>query len=155
MKARAPFSSDAEIEAIGQGMVSGSWPKSHWTHDCHWAAALWVISDRGLIRAQADMPGLIRRYNEAVGGRNTDTEGYHETITQASLLAAAQARTEAPGAALHTVCNTICAGPLGRSDWILTYWSRERLFTPAARHAWLAPDRAALPFDAPLPAGCA
>ena len=25
---------------------------------------------------------LIRRYNESVGGVNSDTEGYHETITQ-------------------------------------------------------------------------
>ena len=28
------------------------------------------------------MPGIIRTYNEAVGTANTDTAGYHETLTQ-------------------------------------------------------------------------
>jgi len=31
------------------------------------------------------MPAMIRRYNQSVGGVNSDTGGYHETITQASL----------------------------------------------------------------------
>jgi hypothetical protein len=34
------------------------------------------------------MPGLIRAYNEATNTPNTDTGGYHETITLASLRAA-------------------------------------------------------------------
>ncbi len=34
-----------------------------------------------------DMPCLIRAYNEATGGVNSDISGYHETITQASLRA--------------------------------------------------------------------
>ena len=35
-----------------------------------------------------EMPGLIRAYNESTGVPNTDTGGYHETITLASLRAA-------------------------------------------------------------------
>ncbi len=35
-----------------------------------------------------EMPGIIRAYNESVGGVNSDNAGYHETITQASLRAA-------------------------------------------------------------------
>lgn len=153
MKSRAPFASVAEIAAIGQGLVGRSWPKEHWTHDCHWAAALWLIAERGLAPAQADMPGLIRAYNAAVGGQNTDTEGYHETITQASLLAAAQAIADTQGAPLHEVCNAICAGPLGRAGWIEAYWNRDTLFSPRARRQWVAPDLAALPFKAAALAG--
>ena len=29
---------------------------------------------------------IIRRYNESVGGVNSDKEGYHETVTRASVL---------------------------------------------------------------------
>lgn len=148
MKDRAPFASEAEIAAIGAGLAARTWPAKHWTHDCHWAAALWLISARGLAAAQADMPGMIRAYNEASGGVNSDTEGYHETITQASLLAADAALSEAgPGALLHEVCNTLCAGPHGRAGWIEAHWSRERLFSPEARRIWVAPDRAPLPYD--------
>ena len=31
------------------------------------------------------LPDLIRRYNESVGGVNSDSEGYHETITRVFL----------------------------------------------------------------------
>jgi hypothetical protein len=36
----------------------------------------------------AEMPKLIRTYNEATGVANTDTSGYHETITLVSIRAA-------------------------------------------------------------------
>ena len=32
-----------------------------------------------------ELPDIIRRYNESVGGVNSDTEGYHETITRVFL----------------------------------------------------------------------
>ena len=35
---------------------------------------------------------------------------------------------------------------LGRSDWVLAYWSRERLFSRTARRRWLEPDLQRLPF---------
>src|SRR5258707_130291 len=82
------FNSDDEIAAIGVGLLDLSLPKPRWTHAAHFAAALWLISCRQDLDASRDMPGFIRAYNEATGVANTDTEGYHETITQASLRAA-------------------------------------------------------------------
>ena len=144
MNARAPFASDTEIEAIAQGLIARTWPKESWTRDCHWAAALWLLARDGLDQTARDMPDMMRSYNEAVGGRNTDTEGYHETITQASLIVAARALANTPDAPLHSVCNALVAGPLGRANWIEAHWSPDRLFTPKARHEWVAPDRAPL-----------
>jgi hypothetical protein len=37
----------------------------------------------GQAAAIAKMRERVRRYNEAVGGKNTETSGYHETITVA------------------------------------------------------------------------
>ena len=34
------------------------------------------------IDLDAELPGIIRRFNESVGGVNSDTQGYHETITR-------------------------------------------------------------------------
>ena len=47
---------------------------------------------------------------------------------------------------LHELCNALMASRLGKSDWILTYWSRERLFAVDARRAWAEPDLQELPF---------
>jgi hypothetical protein len=138
-----PFRSDAEIAAIGEGLCDRRLPKAAWTHAAHFAAALWLISNG----RDGETPRLIRAYNLAVGGVNSDAEGYHETITQASLAAARAFLADRAGQPLHQVCNDLLASPYGRSDWLLKYWSRERLFSVAARRGWLTPDLAPLPFQ--------
>jgi hypothetical protein len=47
---------------------------------------------------------------------------------------------------LHVVTNALMASPLGRSDWLLAHWRRERLFSVEARREWVEPDLAPLPF---------
>ena len=49
---------------------------------------LWLIRHRPALNLDETLPGLIRAFNEATGTPNTDTGGYHETITRASLRAA-------------------------------------------------------------------
>jgi hypothetical protein len=130
---------DDDIARIALGVIDRTLPKPQWTHAAHFAAAVWLLSrpDRD---AFAEMPGLIRAYNEATGVANTDTEGYHETITQASLRAARAGLEAQPHASLSAVLAHLLAGECGRSDWLLTYWRRETLFSPQARRAWTAPD---------------
>jgi hypothetical protein len=92
------------------------------------------------------MPGLIRAYNEATGVPNTDTGGYHETITLASLRAARAWLAIMPGAPLHRAVNELLVSKYGRSDWLLGYWSKPALFCVAARRSWVEPDLRPLPF---------
>jgi hypothetical protein len=146
MRAFTPYISDAEIEAIGRGLIDRSLPKPCWTHAAHFSAALWVIASRPDLLPERDMPGIIRAYNEATGVANTDTEGYHETITQASLRAARAHLGAHPESPLHVVCNALMASPFGDPDWLLAYWWRNTLFAPPARLGWVPPDRAHLPF---------
>ena len=60
--------------------------------------------------------------------------------------AVAHLATFSADAPLHQVVNALIASSLGRSDWLLAHWSRERLFSVAARRDWLEPDLAPLPF---------
>jgi len=140
------FRTDEEIARIAAGVFDLSLPKPEWTHAAHFAATLWVLRHRPE-PAEAVMRAAIPPYNVAVGGRNTDTEGYHETITVASVAAArARLAVHPPDAALHAVLDDVLASPLGRSDWLLAHWTKDRLFSVAARRGWLAPDLAPLPF---------
>jgi len=93
-----------------------------------------------------DMPLLIRAYNEATGVPNTDTSGYHETITIASLCAARAWLDDRAGATLHTALEELLVSPFGRSDWLFQHWSTELLLSVAARRAWVEPDLSPLPF---------
>jgi hypothetical protein len=136
---------DSEIERIARGLIDRSLPKSEWTHAAHFAAALWLLK-RGGLRAMRDMPPLIMAYNEATGVANTDTSGYHETITLASLRAAYSWLLNRPDASLFEVLGEMLATPIGRSDWLFKYWSRPLLFSVKARKSWVEPDLAPLPF---------
>jgi hypothetical protein len=141
------FSSEAAVQRVGQGLLDLSLPKAEWTHAAHFAATLWLLRAHPEIDLPARLPGFIRAYNESLGGINNDTMGYHETITQASLRAARDflARYEA-AAPLHGIVTDLMQTSMGRPDWLLAYWSRERLFSTQARRGWLAPDLQPLPF---------
>jgi hypothetical protein len=139
------FLTDTEIDCLARGLIDRSLPKSEWTHAAHFAAALWLLK-RGGLRAMSEMGPLIIAYNEATGVANTETSGYHETITLASLRAARSWLLNRPDAPLHLVLAELLATSLGRSDWLFTYWSKPLLFSVAARKAWVDPDLAPLPF---------
>jgi hypothetical protein len=139
------FSSESEIERIGRGLLDRSLPKVEWTHTAHFAAAFWLMR-RPDMNAFRDMPGLIRAYNEATGVPNTDTGGYHETITVASLRASRVWLLARPEVPLHKALNDLLEHEYGRSDWLLSYWSRPLLFSAAARRTWIEPDLRPLPF---------
>ena len=80
------INSDKDIRGILDGIRGLTLPKREWTHEAHFAAALAILSN-SKFEAFNDMPLIIRSYNEATGVRNTESEGYHHTITTASLLA--------------------------------------------------------------------
>jgi len=140
------FDSDDEIAAIGSGLIDLTLPKSAWTHAAHFAATIWLLSCRKDLEAAREMPQLIRRYNEATGTVNSDTAGYHETITQASIRAARAFLAADPSSSLFRICNALMTSPFGDPDWLLAYWSRARLFSAAARRTWVDPDIRPLPF---------
>ena len=142
----ADFTADEELAAIARGVEDLSLPKPLWTHRAHFAAALWLLARRPDLDLPAAMPGLIRAYNEATGVANTDTSGYHETITLASLCAARRVLAAHAGLPLHAICNRMMAAEFGRSDWLLAYWTKPRLFSVEARRRWVEPDVKALPF---------
>lgn len=131
--------SDSDIERIALGLIDRTLPKPCWTHAAHFAAALRLLRERG-DAAFHDMPPLIRAYNEATGVANTDASGYHETITLASVRLGRAWLRARPDVALHSALAELLASPYGRSGWLLTYCSRECLFSVAARRSWVEPD---------------
>jgi len=137
------FSSDTEIEQIAKGFQDHSLPKEAFTHAAHFATAFVLLSDPAR-DAMREMPALIRAYNEACGGQNTDDSGYHETITLASLRIGRAWLDARPGVAMHEALNALLASPYGKSDWLFEYWTKDVLFSVAARRGWVQPNLKAL-----------
>ena len=108
-------------------------PREEWTHEAHLAATTYLCFDRPEIDLDAELPGIIRGFNESVGGVNSDTEGYHDTITRAFLRGVRLFLEEADTRGRSTSSSTSCccrrwAAATGRSAS-----GRERLFWVEAR----------------------
>jgi hypothetical protein len=137
---------DAAIRRVGEGFLACTLPKPEWTHEAHISTTCWIIIERAAdIVPERDLPGLIRRYNESVGGVNSETEGYHETITQVFIRTLRLSLAETAGKGLCERVNAVLNAPEGRRDWPLRFYSRELLFSKEARLGWVAPDLAGLP----------
>lgn len=141
------LSDDRAIERIASGVLDCSLPKAEWTHTAHFALALWICRYRRDLMAPQVMRTLISTYNVATNTPNTDTGGYHHTITLASMRAADDhLQRVGPDVSLARALSMLSASPLGRPDWVLEHWRRETLFSPEARRAWRDPDLTPLPF---------
>jgi hypothetical protein len=141
------LASDPAIERLTFSLLDASLPKSQWTHEAHFASALWVLRHRPELAEIAALKRIIITYNEATLTANTETSGYHHTITVASLKAAAHHLARfGPDTQVCAVLESLMASPHGHSGWLLACWRRDTLFSVAARREWAAPDIAALPF---------
>ena len=140
------FTADAEIERIGEGLLARTLPRADWTHEAHLAATTYLLTRRPDIDVDKALPGIIRAFNESVGGVNDDTQGYHETITRVFLQGVRLFLGEAdPREPLHELVNELLLSPMGRRDWPLRFYSGEQLFSVEARRHFVPPDLAALP----------
>jgi len=137
---------EEKIEPLVQAMRDGTLPRDRWTHAAHLWVGAWHVHHLGLAGALREMPDLIRRYNEMSGVANTDSSGYHETLTVAYLREIDRVLRELPSATTldHSIAVVMSSG-LADSDWPHRHWSRERLWSVEARRHWVAPDRLALP----------
>ena len=140
------FTSEASVARVGEGLLARDLLREEWTHEAHLAATTYLLLRHPEIDLDAELPDLIRGYNESVGGVNSDTEGYHDTITRVFLhgirLFLSEADLREP---LHELVNGLLLSPMGRRDWPLRFYSRERLFSVDARRGFLRPDLSALP----------
>lgn len=138
------FPTDAAVRRVGEGLLARTLPKAEWTHEAHLAACAWLLLERPDIAPERDLPDIIRRYNVAAGGVNDDTQGYHETLTQLYIRAVRAFLADRDDAALVDAVNALLVSPIAPRDWPLRHYSRERLFSVAARRGWVGPDLAPL-----------
>ena len=141
-----PFEDPSEIERLLAGFEDCSLPKALWTHRAHLAVAVCYRERLPYNRALNSMRDGIQRYNQAVGGANTETSGYHETITRFYLWLVDHciANGKLPGGNLADRVNSLY-DRYGARHLPLRHWSRERLMSVEARREWVEPDVWPLP----------
>jgi len=139
------FAGDHEIRALGEGLLACRLPREAWTHEAHLAACLWLLTERPDIDVDARIAGLIRAFNESVGGMNDDHSGYHDSITRAYVAGVRLFLSQTEEEGLTARVNALLRSEMGRRDWPLKFYSRELLFSVPARRGFVEPDLMPLP----------
>jgi len=124
------------IERFERGGVT----TAEWTHQAHLVAGYWYVTRLGPEQAIEVMRARIRSHNESVGTANTDSSGYHESITRLYVHGIAAFTAQQPAANFEDGLNALLASPMNSSSWPLQFYSRERLFSVEARRGWVEPD---------------
>jgi hypothetical protein len=139
------FATDAEVEHLGVGLLLCTLAREEWTHEAHLAACLYLLTERPDVDVDAEIAGIISRFNESVGGVNDDQGGYHDTITHAFVAGVRLFLRETAAEGLAARVNALLLTPMGQRDWPLGFYSPELLLSVAARRGFVAPDLKAFP----------
>jgi hypothetical protein len=117
-------------------------PKEEWTHENHFVVALWYCIKCPLPEAIQKISNGIKKYNESVGGQNTDDAGYHETITLFYTSAVADYLiTRKITSVTAEILHDFLQQPFLKKEFISRFYSQEYLMSKEARLQWRAPDK--------------
>jgi hypothetical protein len=130
----------AEIVEIAEGVRNCTFPVARFHHREHCLATAYLLKSFPATDWSRELPGIIRRYNVAMGGANTEDAGYHETITQFYLDAIEKFLRGHAGESVLEACEALLQSAIVQGDFALRSYSRERLFSREARRRYLAPD---------------
>jgi len=114
-------------------------PKSDWTHSAHLTVGLYYCLRLSFGEALNAMRSGIRAINDVHGVPNTNTSGYHETMTVFWMIVIKQFAETSKRFSFGELANqllVICDDP----RLPLEYYSRELLFSEEAREHHVQPD---------------
>jgi hypothetical protein len=131
---------DADLHHLIERFESRALPKVEWTHEAHLAVAVWYCTHHTFEEAMPLVRQYIKAHNTAVGTPNTDTEGYHESITRFWLVVTKAFLQKQTYATISQACNALIEAPEGKSDYPLQFYRKDALFSTYARHNWVEPD---------------
>ena len=140
--AELSFRSAEEYTAFVKQFIARTLPKPRWTHRAHLVTGLWHLLHHCPEESLNLLRERIRAYNVAVGGENTDTAGYHETLTQFYITMISQWLASQDGlrADWPALVRRLLESRLVDKNLPLEFYSKALLFSVEARRNGVEPD---------------
>lgn len=135
---------NCKIVLLIEQFLAKTLPKTQWTHEAHLRVGLWHVVNYGTEEAMSLLRERIRAYNESVGTQNTDTSGYHESITRFYVLIITKFLCSVNRNVSIDQMSDQLITAYGDRNLPLKYYSREKLFSTEARLHWLEPDKCSI-----------
>jgi hypothetical protein len=134
------------LDDLADRFARGAISAAEWTHATHLRVGAWHVHHLGPEVALVRLRAGIRSLNEAHGTVNSETRGYHETITAAYVRFIDQFLASCPREMeFETRVEELLSSTVASPDFLLCFYSREVLMSPRARREWVEPDLAPIP----------
>ncbi len=132
------YNTDEEVKRLVKAFEERTLTKDEWTHAAHLTVGLYYCLNYPFAVAKNLMSDGILWLNDAHGTPNTDTSGYHETLTMFWLLTIEEFLGKTKCGSLAETANHLIAS----CDTKLPsrFYSREFLFSREARARYVEPD---------------
>ena len=128
-----------EIKSIFEGFESCELSKKEWTHEAHLIIAVWYVNEYSIDKALNLLREKISRLNISNGVDNTDTSGYHETITKFWLITVKKFIMSNDVFSVAHACNLLVNSNDANPDYMLNFYDKDVLFSVNARRNWVSP----------------
>ena len=130
----------SSTEQLVKAFNSLTLPREQWNHDAHLKVGLWYLlhysPDESLKRLRQN----IKQYNVACGINNTETQGYHETITQFYIWLINHFIQQIDcSQSIDLIADTLI-DCYGDKSLVFSYYSKDKLMSKTARLQWVEPD---------------
>jgi hypothetical protein len=131
---------ESEVDRLAAAFLALTLPKAEWTHEAHLRVGLWHVVRFGADEALDRLRRGIRAYNESIGGINSDSSGYHETITRFYVWRIGRFIESADKSRPLDELAAELIATHGDRELPFRYWSKKRLMSKEARLGWVEPD---------------
>jgi hypothetical protein len=135
------YSNETEINDLLNLFIEKRLPKEKWTHEAHLTAAIWHLVNHDFYEAVCLIKSRIISYNLAVGGENTSTSGYHETITVFWMKWIALFLEQNKNKSLLEVTNQFLRSSLALRSVTEHFYEKEKLMSTEARSIFIEPNK--------------
>ena len=136
------FSDESEIESLVQRFRTCTLPAAEWTHEAHLVTGIWFLRNYTQEEATCYLRSGIITYNASVGGENTPSGGYHETLTLfwIGVMNHFLSQSRHQELSLWELCQAFLNSPWADKHLPFTYYTKDHLLSTKGRARWVDPD---------------
>ena len=127
-------------EQIAKDFLGCHLPREKWTHQAHLRVGLWHLLQYQPRESLKKLRHGIKKYNVACGVENTDTQGYHETITRFYVWLINQFLQQVDRSQPIDILADELISRYGARSLLWDYYSKKQLMSQTARLRWVEPD---------------
>lgn len=130
------------FQTIPKQFIDCTLPKEQWTHEAHLITCAWHLEKYNQLETICLLRSRIITYNKSMGGENTTSGGYHETLTQfyVKVIDKFLQQDSIANLSFEAKIERLLSAPIADREYPQKYYTKELLFSLPCRAVWIEPN---------------